>query len=248
MVTAVGHGAWLKLRHDAQRLDERKLIALSPILVVSPHQDDETLGCGGLLAMASRLGLRPRVAYLTDGSASHLDSATWPPDRLARTRRLEALSALAILGVGADDVHFLGWPDAAPLAPGQPAYGRSLDRLADWAAAFAPASLWSPWRGERHCDHVAAADLALDLSRRLHPSPARMDYLVWGWTEAALARAPAAAWALDCPDTTEARRRALACHRTQLDGVIVDARTSFQIPPELAALTARPTEIYLEGA
>jgi LmbE family N-acetylglucosaminyl deacetylase len=248
VVTAVGHRAWLKLRRAARRLDEARLLALSPMLIVSPHQDDETLGCGGLLATASRLGLRPRVAYLTDGSASHVGSPSWPPARLARTRRREALSALAVLGVGAEDVCFLGWSDADPLAQGQPDYARTIDRLRAWAAGFAPASLWSPWRGERHCDHVAAADVARDLARRLDPRPVSMDYLVWGWTEAGLAGGPGEAWALQCPDTTDIRRRALACHRTQVGGLIADARTSFQIPPRLAALTGRPTEIYLEGA
>jgi LmbE family N-acetylglucosaminyl deacetylase len=248
VVTAVGQGAWRALRRRAGRLDERRLIALSPLLVVAPHQDDETLGCGGLLATASRLGLRPRVAYLTDGSASHLGSPSWPPGRLTRARRREALCALSVLGVPAQDVRFMGWSDAHPFRPGQPDYARSLDAVADWAAAFGPRSLWSPWRGESHCDHVAAADLASDLAGRLSPAPVRMDYLVWGWTERRLARRAGPAWALECPGTTEARRRALACHRTQLGGVIVDAAASFQIPPRLAALTARPTEIYLEGA
>jgi len=248
VVTAVGHRTWLQLRRRAQCLDEQNLIALSPILVVSPHQDDETLGCGGLLATASRLGLRPRVAYLTDGAASHVGSASWPPERLARTRSREALNALSALGVPAEDVCFLGWSDAAPFKPGQPDYVRTLERLAEWAAAFGPRSLWSPWRGERHCDHVAAADLAADLGCRLASTPVRMDYLVWGWTEACLAEDVSPAWALHCPNTTSARQQALACHRTQFNGLIVDAETSFHIPPRLAALTARPTEIYLEGA
>ena len=88
--------------------------------------------------------------------------------------------------------------------------------------------------------------MAADLGRRLSPRPVCMDYLVWGWTQAALARAPAAAWALDCPRTLDARRRALACHRTQTTDLIADAKSAFRIPRRLAALTQRATEVYLE--
>jgi LmbE family N-acetylglucosaminyl deacetylase len=115
-----------------------------------------------------------------------------------------------------------------------------------WAGAFSPRSLWSPWSEEKHCDHMAAAGLARDLAGRLEPQPLTMDYLVWGWTMAALARTAEKIWALDCPDTVDRRRRALARHRTQTSNVIVDADQGFQIPSQLAALTERPFEIYLE--
>lgn len=245
-MTAVGHRTWLNLRKRAHPLDRARLVALSPVLVLAPHQDDETLGCGGLLATASQLGLRPRVAFLTDGSASHTGSPTWPPQRLADARRREATRALALLGVPKSDMLFLGWSDAQPHAADGPDYGATLRRLTRWADGFAPRSLWSPWLGERHCDHAAAAHVAADLARRLSPKPVRMDYLVWGWTEASLARAGGVAWALDCPQTTSARRRALACHRTQMTALITDAEAGFRIPPRLAALTERPTEVYLE--
>lgn len=247
MVRAIGHRAWLTLRARARVLDEDRLAALSPILVIAPHQDDETLGCGGLLATAARLGLRPRLAYLTDGGASHVGSPSWPAKRLVRARRLEALRAAGTLGLGASDVRFLGWSDAHPVAPGQPRYARTLDTLARWARSFAPRGLWTSWPNERHCDHAAAGRLAITLADHLALRPMVMDYLVWGWTEATLANVRQTAWALDCPATVSVRRRALACHRTQLGEVIADARRGFQIPPRLAALTARPTEVYLEA-
>ena len=249
MVNGLGHAAWLKLRERARALDDDRLAVLSPMLILAPHQDDETLGCGGLLATASRLGLKPRVAYLTDGSASHLGSPAWTAERLSQTRRSESLAALAVLGVPETDVCFLEWPDAQPFDVGSPAYERSLVQLTYWATRFGPRSVWSPWPQEDHCDHAAAAHLALDLAGRLRSSPVRMDYLVWGWSKPQLSQQTRGAiWALDCPDTVDARTRALACHRTQLGGLIRDAEKNFQIPPELAALTARPTEIYLEGA
>jgi LmbE family N-acetylglucosaminyl deacetylase len=246
MVRAIGHRTWLTLRKRAGNLSDARLVDLSPILVIAPHQDDETLGCGGLLATAAQRGLRPRVAFLTDGSASHRGSPSWPAERLAAARRREAIQALAVLGVEKSDIRFLAWSDAQPHVAGEAAYAATLQRLNRWARTFAPRSLWSPWPGEHHCDHAAAAGLAEGLARRLSPAPNCMDYLVWGWSDNALARSPDKAWALDCPQTTTARRRALSCHRTQMTNLIVDADASFRIPPRLAALTERPTEIYLE--
>ena len=246
MVNAIGHRTWLELKRRSRPIDEASLRALSPILVLSPHQDDETLGCGGVIATASRLGLRPRVAFLTDGSASHEGSPTWPPARLAATRRGEALAALAVLGVGPEDCLFLDWSDASPLAHDDPAYARTLDRLAGWAAGFAPRSLWSSWREEAHCDHVAASELAADLVGRLPSITACMEFLVWGWKARRARFDGKAVWSLACADTVARRREALACHRTQMTDLIDDARTAFRIPPALAALTDRPVEIYLE--
>src|SRR5437868_7018954 len=41
--------------------------ARSRILVLAPHCDDETLGAGGYMAMAARLGARVHVVMLTNG-------------------------------------------------------------------------------------------------------------------------------------------------------------------------------------
>jgi len=247
VVRAIGHRNWLRLSRRSRRLDESALRALSPLLILSPHQDDETLGCGGLIATARRLGLSTRVTFLTDGSASHKGSAAWPPTRLAHVRRREALDALSVLGVEPQDCLFLDWSDAAPLARDDPDYARTLDRLAEWAAERPPRSLWSPWRGEAHCDHVAASQLAGDVLSRLPSVSTRMEFLVWGWKERHACFDGRSVWSLACPDTVERRRQALACHRTQMTDVIDDALSAFQIPAALAALTDRPVEIYLEA-
>jgi choline dehydrogenase-like flavoprotein len=83
LVTALGHAAWVKLRDASEELTVAELTKMSPIVVLAPHQDDETLGCGGLLSAASEAGLKPRVIYLSDGGASHRNSPTWVLDKLA---------------------------------------------------------------------------------------------------------------------------------------------------------------------
>jgi LmbE family N-acetylglucosaminyl deacetylase len=244
----VGEKAWARFRAVGRPLERERLEALSPLLILAPHPDDETLGCGGLIATASRLRLRPRVAYLTDGAASHPGSPAWPPSRLAAKRHDEALEALRVLGVPAADVRFLGWPDAAPHEPGAPAYGETFTALVDAMRRARIRSLWAPWNQESHGDHIAAARLAKAAAEAA--GVIVMSYLVWGWAQPRLTRAvpPRQVWTLDCPDTARLRRRALSCHRTQTTALIDDAGDGFRIPPRLAALTERPAEVFLHTA
>ena len=244
---AIGEARYEHLIARAEPIDEAELRRLAPLLIVAPHQDDETLGCGGLIATAIRLGLRVRVAYLTDGSASHRGSPSWSPGRIAEVRGAEASAALAILGVPENDILFLGWRDARPFTIGSPEFEDTVARLAHWTAADPPGSLWSTWRGEAHCDHLAAADVAHRLLDVLSPRPAAFSYLVWGWAEEALEQ-QVNLRSLECRDTIDARRRALACHVTQTTTLIDDASDGFVIPPSIRALADRPSEMFLELA
>jgi len=90
------------------------------ILIFSPHPDDETLACGGLIEQARRNGARVRVVFLTSGDAfTHAAERqfrtlrTTPADflRLGELRMREARNACGIFGVPSDDVRFLGFPD-----------------------------------------------------------------------------------------------------------------------------------------
>lgn len=90
-----------------------------PILVLSPHPDDETLGAGGIIQEALSRGQEVWVVFMTSG-----DAFPWTPAYLARywdggaamrafgeTRMEESRAATAQLGVPADRVLFLGFPD-----------------------------------------------------------------------------------------------------------------------------------------
>jgi LmbE family N-acetylglucosaminyl deacetylase len=249
VVKAIGEEMWDVLSAAAHTLTPADLRALSPMVILAPHPDDETLGCGGLLATAAALGLDPQVVYLTDGAGSHRRSSTWPPPRVAAARRREALEALAVLGLQETQVMFLDWPDASPLPPQSEGYRESLAILLDAFKGSEPRSLWAPRQGERHCDHEAARLLADDVARRIPRRLRRMDYMVWGWADEAVARAGEheRIWGLKCDRFKLRRREALACHRTQTTPLIQDAEDAFLIPDDLAALVDRPVEIFFEA-
>lgn len=78
------------------------------MLVIAPHQDDETIGCGGAMALQKRAGGAVSILLLNDGAVGHDDSAMTRP-QLAELRNQESRRAAAALGI--DPPRFLGHPD-----------------------------------------------------------------------------------------------------------------------------------------
>ena len=90
------------------------------LLVVSPHPDDETLCCGGVIQRVAHAGGRVAVVWLTSGDAARIDlilrgRSLFPSTAVARElgeqRMGEARAATMRLGVAASGQLFLGYPD-----------------------------------------------------------------------------------------------------------------------------------------
>ena len=95
------------------------------ILVLAAHPDDETLAAGGLIQEARDLDLPVRVCFFTMGDNNELAAlftrrhpalAPGPLRASGQLRQNEALAAATQLGLTADDVVFLGYPDSGTLA------------------------------------------------------------------------------------------------------------------------------------
>jgi LmbE family N-acetylglucosaminyl deacetylase len=94
------------------------------LLVVSPHPDDETLCCAGVIQRVVAAGGHASIVWLTSGDASELDllvierALRLRPEKmrdLAARRMREARAAAAILGVAPGRQFFLGYPDGGLL-------------------------------------------------------------------------------------------------------------------------------------
>lgn len=90
------------------------------IVVFAPHCDDETLGAGGLMRQAAASGADVRVVLMTNGDgfryAAALDAHSLRPRpryfvEFGYRRQRETFAALRRLGVPADHVITLGYPD-----------------------------------------------------------------------------------------------------------------------------------------
>ncbi|MFW8637553.1 PIG-L deacetylase family protein [Cribrihabitans pelagius] len=103
-------------------------------MVLAPHPDDESLGCGALLARAFA-GAGAHVICLTDGCASHPRSRLWPPERLAALRQQEMARAIECLGGTTGDLTWLGLADAELYRANASAVATRLEQVIDTAGA-----------------------------------------------------------------------------------------------------------------
>ena len=215
-----------------------------PVLIMAPHADDESLGCGGLIAASCRAGAPPLVLILTDGTGSHPGSAAFPPPRLAQTRQDEGREAVRLLGLPPDRIHFAGQRDTA--APtGGPAFDAAVDKVSALCTASGIGTLLAPWRHDPHCDHEAADLLARAVAARLDLR--HLSYPVWGWTLPADHSLPEMpdGLRLDISRDLAAKTRAIMAHQSQYGGLITDDPTGFTLPAELLRVFERPYETFL---
>ncbi len=196
-------------------------------LVLAPHQDDETLGAGALIAETASTGRLAAVVYLTDGSGSHPATCRG----LTAIRRREARLAIRRLGAGDVPVLDIGWQDARPSIEGSGVFSATCDKLAAFLRRHRIDAIAVTAPGEPHCDHSAAHAVATATAARARRAVAVFDYHVWS--------APLAARIAEIVRTRRMspgiRRAALHAHRSQLSAAF---GPGFRLPAERMRMPA----------
>ena len=217
-------------------------------LILAPHPDDESLGCGGIIAALCAAGAAPVVVVLTDGARSHPNSRLYPPERLRWVRRAETAEATAALGLPPDALHFLDVPDSRAPTEG-PAFEAAVGTLAECAADCT--TILATWPGDPHCDHVAADSTARAVAART--GMRHLAYPIWGWTLAPDVHVPDSAcggvegWRIDISGHLQAKRRAIGCYASQLGTLITDDPDNIVLPPAMLAHFELPYEVLLRA-
>jgi LmbE family N-acetylglucosaminyl deacetylase len=195
--------------------------AQTRLLVVAPHPDDETLGCGLLIQRVLEVGGAVHVVLLTDG-----DNNPWPQryterrlriDAAARRRwgwrrREEVMRAIVQLGVAQSALHPLGWLDMGVTARLRDDAPGTIAAMRVVVQAFQPSVICCPALGDSHPDHGAAHVLCRLALADVTPAPALLAYPVHGETDES-------AYPICIDATAEQQRRklqALAEHQTQM--------------------------------
>ena len=183
---------------------------MKTILVLSPHPDDEAIGCGGTIRQHVADGDAVHITFLTSGEAGGVGGEK----DLGGVREGEAEAAGEILGV--KELEFWREPDGA-LGAGPDLVDRLVARIQDLAAG----TIYVTHDREMHADHQMAAILtyrallALSLERPAK-LPAVWMYEVWTPLQE-LNRI------VDITEHMDAKLAAVRAHKTQCDIMPFDA-------------------------
>ena len=229
---------------DWARLPALDLTGVERVLVVAAHPDDESLGAGGLIALAAARRIPVRIVVATNGDASHPRSPTHTPARLAEIRGRELHEAARLLGTGIG-VRQLGLPDGA-LAGAEDTL--RADLTATLRELGGPGTLVvAPWQHDGHADHDAAGRAASDAA--LAAGARLIEYPVWLWHWAS-PPSDAVPWArmarLELSrEVRAAKRAAIRTHTSQVAPLSPAEGDEVLLTPEFLAHFDRSFEVYV---
>ncbi|SHL20311.1 PIG-L deacetylase family protein [Hymenobacter psychrotolerans] len=225
---------------------------LGPTVVIAPHPDDESLGCGGLLALLAQAGQPVWCVLVSDGTMSHPNSVKFAAPARRALREQELRTALQELGCSSDALLPLNLPDGSVPSPDTEAGAEAVARLVAFLRQTQPHTVLCPWRRDPHPDHRATSLLVQAALAQLSTPPRLLEYVVWAWQRAAPSDLPqpdeAIGWRLEVQPVLARKQRAIAAHRSQLaPSIIDDDPAGFTLSAEMLAHFEQPFEVYLEA-
>lgn len=227
------------------------LNTIGSALVMAPHPDDESLGCGGTIALLRERGNAVHVLFVSDGTMSHPNSKAYPASRLRDLREQEAREALHRLGVDANACTFLRYPDRRVPANQDSGFPEAVARVATLLDEVKPTTLFMPWQRDPHPDHRACWQMGMAAVQQSCVKPRVLEYLIWLWELGTEDDLPTpgerTVWQVDIGSVMNQRNQAVAAHQSQVSHLIDDDPAAFYLSPDLLRHFEPPRELFLEA-
>jgi LmbE family N-acetylglucosaminyl deacetylase len=188
------------------------------ILITVPHMDDEALACGGTIARLTDKS-RVHLVYVTDGTQAPEPVLPWlgtVSSDLGPARKRESVAAMSSLGVPESNLYFLDLPERH-VSKHQQQLSRRLSQLIE---RVQPDHILTPFRYDRHRDHVALNRVVTAACRSL-PGVVLSEYFVyyrWKLLPKGDIRRyiqPSELFQVDIAGVATAKRTALDCFKSQ---------------------------------
>lgn len=181
---------------------------MNNILVISPHPDDESIGCGGTIIKHITNGDIVHAVFLTSGEKG---GHKIPNDKIVNIRELEARNAADILQI--QNLCFWREPDGEFEVT-----EKNVKRLIEKIQNFRPDIIYVTHEQEMHPDHQAAALLVRTAFNQL-PTTAKKP-IIWMyeiWTPL-----QEMAHIVDISDYIDIKKNAVRAYKSQCDIMKLD--------------------------
>lgn len=225
---------------------EQCVTGFGTTLIVAPHADDESLGCGGVISLLRKYGQNVFILLLSDGTLSHPNSKEYPAEKLRDLRESELLAAAAILGVEAKSIIFCRYRDRDVAGNLHAGFESALKDISRVLEIIKPQSIFLPWRRDPHPDHLAAYQLVSEANNK---RAKLYEYTIWlqelGEEKDAPTLEEVIPFRLDISSVLEQKLAAVAAHQSQTSNLITDDPHGFQLSQEMLEQFKVPYETFL---
>ncbi|EOR93657.1 hypothetical protein ADIARSV_3166 [Arcticibacter svalbardensis MN12-7] len=236
--------------NQAQLISSAELLNFGQTLVIAPHQDDESLGCGGTIALLRQANIPVQVVFMTDGSMSHPNSLLYPAEKLILTREIEAVEALKVLGVESSEIRFLRLKDGSLPSRGRTDFEEAVNRLTAVLYKVGPQTILIPWQRDPHPDHRATWQIIQAALAPIDQQPTQLEYFIWLWERADPADLPllgeVEVFKVNIEPVIGLKKQAIEAHISQTTTLIDDDPDGFILSPEVLAHFEKADEIFIK--
>jgi LmbE family N-acetylglucosaminyl deacetylase/protein-L-isoaspartate O-methyltransferase len=239
--TGTSVDSWSQSEH-LRSLSPFDFEGISTLAVIAAHPDDETLGAGGLIAVATRRGIAVHVVVVTDGSASNPDSVV-SVEEISSIRSRELRDAVGELAPTASILE-LAYPDGHTDAHRDDIRVRLADSIP------AGAVIVCPWRGDGHRDHRIVGEVCAELAAEHGVMLLEYPIWMWHWGDPDEGDAPwqsAHAVSLSSDDMAR-KRRAIDGYSSQVRGLGNEAADAPVLSPDFIDHFTGDREVFFVTA
>ena len=207
---------------------------LGTTVVIAPHPDDESLGCGGIIALLKKEGRSVKIVFVSDGSMSHPNSKKYPASLLMQLREKEALTAVKILGVPKKDCFFMRLKDGAVPHEMDKNFDNAVSVMNNILTSINADAILLPWKHDPHTDHQACWKIINKSLLDLETPVQLYHYLIWFWERGTpdLEIRNAVDWfKIDISTVIPLKLKAINAHQSQVSKMIDDDENGFILSP-----------------
>ncbi|MBD2354834.1 PIG-L family deacetylase [Tolypothrix sp. FACHB-123] len=191
-------------------------------MVFSPHQDDETFGCGGTIAWKREHNIPVIITFITNGQGS--SNSEDGQNQIVQIRKQEAVNALEILGVKPSEIYFLEKPDGKLPDLDNEERQQTIKQIAELLNRYQPEEVYVPHRKDCHRDHEATYQLVKDAIAQAEITVELLQYPIWLFWRAPLfillkLQDIAAAYYVSISSVQDKKNRAISAYYSQISSL-----------------------------